>query len=147
MEVILREAVDALGRVGDVVNVKPGYARNFLIPNRLAYVANAANKKRLEVERHALEAKQATQRSEAEQIAEKIQAVTLTISKEAGEENKLYGSVTAHDVAVGLAEAGITVDRKKIDFSDAIRSLGEFEVDIRINSGVTAKCKLNVVKA
>ncbi len=147
MEVILRENIAALGEVGEIVKVKSGYARNYLIPNRLAYMATEGNKKRLEAERAALEAKQAQQKAEAEALAKQIEALTLSITKEAGEEDKLYGSVTTADVEEVIQQQGVKVDRKMISFSDAIRTLGEHPVDVRVYSGVVAKCKINVVKA
>lgn len=147
MEVILRESIAALGQVGDIVKVKAGYARNYLIPKRLAYLASEANKKRLEAERSALEVKQAAQKTEAEKLVAQIEAVALTIQKESGEEDKLYGSVTAHDIEDALLKEGVTVDRKMINFSESIRSLGEHAVEVRVYAGVTATCKVTVVKA
>ncbi len=146
MEVILRESIAALGQVGDIVKVKAGYARNYLIPKRLAYLASEANKKRLEAERSALEAKQATQKTEAEKLVAQIEAVALTVQKEAGEEDKLYGSVTSHDIEEALKKEGVTVDRKMINFSESIRSLGEHTVEVRVYAGVSATCKVSVVK-
>ena len=146
MEVILRESITALGSVGDVVKVKPGYARNYLIPKRLAYQATEANKKRIEAERAALEAKEAKHRSTAEEFVAKIEALTLTITKEAGEEDKLFGSVTAADVDACLKQEGIEIDRKMINFSESIRTLGEHSVEISVYAGVTAKCQIQVVK-
>lgn len=146
MEVILRESIAALGKVGDVVKVKKGYASNYLIPKRLAYTATEANKKRLELEREALEAKQTDQRAVAEKLAEKIEALSLTISKEATEEGKLYGSVTAADIDHALEKEGIQVDRKMITFHEIIRTIGEHEVEIRVYEGLAAKCRVTVNK-
>lgn len=144
MEVILRENITALGKIGDIVRVKDGYARNFLFPQRLAYQASEANKKRLEAERKALEAKEDGLRSQAEQLAEQIERVVVTITKEVSEEDKLYGSVTASDIADELEKQGVTVDRRTVSLGNPIKTTGEHEVKIRIHADVAAKCKVIV---
>ena len=147
MEVILRESIASLGNVGEIVKVKTGYARNYLIPKRLAYQATDANRKRLEAERAALEAKETQHHEAAAALAAKVEAVTLSIAKEAGEEDKLFGSVTSSDVDEALKKEGIEIDRKMITFHEAIRTLGEHEVEVRVHAGVSAKCKLQVVRS
>lgn len=147
MEVILRENIAALGEVGDVVKVKDGYARNYLIPKRFAYIANETNRKRLEAEREALEAKQVRQKDTAHRLAAQIEALIVAIAKEAGEEDKLFGSVTAADVERALHKEGVTVDRKMITFHDPIRTLGDYVVDVRVYAGIVAKLRISVVKA
>jgi len=144
MEVILRENVTALGKVGEVVKVKRGYAQNYLLPKRLAYLATDANKKRLEAERQALESKEATRLQEAEQLKAKLEAVTVNVAKQAGEEDKLYGSVTATDIEHALAEKDLSVDRKAVAFGEAIKTLGEHEVHIHVYAEVVATLKVNV---
>lgn len=147
MEVILRENISSLGQVGDVVKVKDGYARNYLLPKRLAYLANEANKKRFEAERRVLEAKQLEQRAAAGLLTEKINAVTVTIAKQAGEEDKLYGSVNAGDIVAALEKEGVHVDRKMISFGDVIKALGDYTVEIHLYADVVASCKVHVVRA
>lgn len=147
MEVILRENITSLGKVGDVVKVKRGYAQNYLFPKRLAYLASESNKKRLEAERQALEAKEATRLQEAEQLKSKIEAITVSLAKQAGEEEKLYGSVTATDIERALGEKGLSVDRKMIAFGEAIKTLGEHDVHIHVYADVVATLKVNVTAA
>ena len=144
MEVILRENITSLGKVGDVVKVKRGYAQNYLFPKQLAYLASETNKKRLEAERQALEAKEAKRLQEAEQLKAQIEAITVSLAKQAGEEGKLYGSVTATDLEHALTEKGIHVDRKMIAFGEAIKSLGEHEVHVHVYADVVATLKVNV---
>lgn len=147
MEVILRENITSLGKVGDVVKVKKGYAQNYLLPNRLAYLATDTNKKRLEAERQALEAKEAKRLQEAELMKSKIEAVTVSMAKQVGEEDKLYGSVTAADIEKALAQQDIPVDRKMIAFGEAIKTVGEHEVHIHVYADVVATLKVNVTAA
>lgn len=146
MEVILRENISSLGQVGDLVRVKDGYARNFLLPKRLAYMATEANKKRFEAERKMLEIKQAEKREAAQKIADKISTLTVTITKQAGEEDKLYGSVNAGDITDVLEKEGIHIDRKMVSFSHPIKVLGDHTVDIHLHSDVVTPCKVHIVK-
>lgn len=146
MEVILRENIASLGKVGQVIKVKDGYARNYLLPQRLAYQASEANRKHFETERKKLEAQQAEKRSVAVALSEKIQALTLTINKQAGEEDKLYGSVNAGDIAAALHEAGVEVDRRMITFANVIKTLGEHHVEIHLYSDVVARLSVHVVR-
>ncbi|OIN99294.1 MAG: 50S ribosomal protein L9 [Desulfovibrionaceae bacterium CG1_02_65_16] len=146
MKLILRADVDALGRLGDIVAVKPGFGRNYLIPQGLAMVATEANLKQFELERKKLAVQADGLRAEATSLAEKIAAAIVVIPVRVGEGDKLYGSVTAQNVADALAEQGIDIDRRKIEMPDAIRALGDFEVDIRLHPDVHGELKLRVIK-
>ena len=145
MQVILREDVPHLGEVGDVVKVKPGYARNYLLPRGLAVMANARQLKRLEHERRVIEARVAKARAGAEGEAAKLSKVELTISKAAGENDKLFGSVTAMEIEALLRERGFEVDRRKILLDENIKQLGDFEVDIKLHRDVRATILVRVV--
>lgn len=144
MELILKETIDTLGEEGDVVKVKPGYARNYLIPRSMAVIANASNKAMLEREKSTIEARKAKQRDEAEAISRKISGVTVIIEQHAGEEDKLFGSVTSADIAEKLAEVGITVDRKKILLDEPIKTLGKTVVPIKVGYQVTAEVTVDI---
>ncbi|MDR3641132.1 MAG: 50S ribosomal protein L9 [Humidesulfovibrio sp.] len=146
MKLILRADVDTLGRLGDIVAVKPGFGRNYLIPQGLAMKATDANLKQFELERKKLAAQADGLRSEATGLAAKIAAATVVITVRVGEGDKLYGSVTAQNVADALAEQGINIDRRKIEMPEAIRALGDFEVDIRLHPDVHGELKLRVIK-
>ena len=146
MKLILRADVDTLGRLGDIVAVKPGFGRNYLIPQGLAMIATEANLKQFELERKKLAAQADALRAEATGLADKIAAATVVITVRVGEGDKLYGSVTAQNVADALAEQGIEIDRRKIELPEAIRSLGEFELDVHLHPGVTGTLKLRVIK-
>jgi large subunit ribosomal protein L9 len=145
MELILREDVKSLGKAGELVRVKPGYARNFLLPRGLAYEATEGNKKRIAGETRARAARQATEKTEAEATAAKLGALTLTLSGKAGEEGKLFGSVTAQDVADVLARAGLPVDRRRIELEHPIKTLGPHTVAVRLHSDVHAEVRLTVI--
>jgi large subunit ribosomal protein L9 len=145
MELILREDVKSLGKAGELVRVKPGYARNFLLPRGLAYEATEGNKKRIAGETRALTARQATEKSQAEATAAELGALTLTLSGKAGEEGKLFGSVTAQDVADALARAGHPVDRRRIELEHPIKTLGPHTVAVRLHSDVHAEVRLTVI--
>lgn len=146
MKLILRADVDSLGRLGDIVAVKPGFGRNYLIPQGLAMKATEANQKQFDLERKKLAAQADGLRAEATDLAARIAAAVVAIPVRVGEGDKLYGSVTAQNVADALAEQGIEIDRRKIDMPDAIRALGEFEVDIRLHPDVHGQLKLRVIK-
>jgi large subunit ribosomal protein L9 len=146
MKLILRADVDALGRLGDIVAVKPGFGRNYLIPQGLAMMATDANLKQFELERKKLAGKADTLRAEATDLAAKIAAATVAITVRVGEGDKLYGSVTAANIADALLEQGIEIDRRKIEMPDAIRSLGEYDVEIRLHPDVKGELKLRVIK-
>ena len=145
MEVILREDVRSLGKAGELVKVRPGYARNYLLPQGLAYEATEGNRKRIEAESKARAARVATDRAEAETLAAALGQVTLTLSRKAGEGDRLFGSITAQDIAEGLAKAGHTVDRRRIELGQPIKSLGEHRVTVRLPAEVHAEVRITVV--
>lgn len=146
MEIILRADVQHLGKVGEVVKVKDGYARNYLLPKGLAYPATEANKKRITYEGERLAKQQAAEKSAAETEATRLAEVHLTFAAKVGEEDKLYGSVTASDIQRKLEEMGIHVDKRKIDLPEPIRELGDFNVGIKIHPEVRPEVRVTVVK-
>ena len=146
MKLILKETIDSLGVRGKIVNVKPGYARNFLIPEGLAVPATNANIQQLENERHIIEASLIRERDLAEEVARKIESITCTIHAKAGEGDRLYGSVTNMDIAEDLLKQGIEIDRKKIILDEPIKSLGEAKVTVKLHPEVVAELTVNVVK-
>jgi large subunit ribosomal protein L9 len=145
IELILREDVKSLGKAGELVRVRPGYARNFLLPKGLAYEATEGNKKRIAGETRARTTRQASEKTEAEGLAGRLGALTLTLHGKAGEEGKLFGSVTAQDIAEALERAGHTVDRRKIELGHPIKTLGAHTVVIRVHPDVHAEVRLTVV--
>jgi len=146
MKLILRADVDALGRLGDIVTVKPGYGRNYLIPQGLAKPATKANLKAFELERRKLQEKADSLRAQAQGVAEKIAATPVEIEVRVGEGDKLYGSVTAINIAEAMEAAGIEIDRRKIILEDPIRSLGEFDIEIKLHPDVRGELKLTVAR-
>lgn len=146
MKLILRADVDNLGRLGDIVSVKPGYGRNYLIPQGLAMQASKANLKQFELERNRLQKAMDEIRAQSQSLADKINAVVLTIPVRVGEGGKLYGSVTSANLSEQLAEQGVELDRKKIDLDEPIRSLGEYAVPVKLLQDVTAEIKVQVVR-
>jgi large subunit ribosomal protein L9 len=144
MEVILREDIDKLGARGQVVKVAPGYARNFLLPKRLAVAATDSNKKIVEQERHAHLRKEAKLKGEAEELAKLVGSLTVTITRKAGENDQLFGSVTAADIADALSAQKYVVERRKIQLEEPIRTLGEHKVPVRLHRDVTAEITVNV---
>ena len=146
MEIILRADVQHLGKIGEVVKVKDGYARNYLLPNGLAYPATEANKKKIAYEGERLVKQQAAEKSAAETEATRLADVKLTFEVKVGEEEKLYGSVTASDIQRKLEELGIKVDKRKIDLAEPIRELGEYKVGIKIHPEVRPEVRVTVVK-
>ena len=146
IQVILKENIEKLGKAGDLVKVKPGYARNFLIPRALAFPATRGNITRIEHERKTIVAHAAKTRKDAEAVGERLSAITIKIAKSVGEADKLYGSVTAKEIAEALAKAGFAIDRKTIEIPTAIKSLGEFTLSAKLGSGVSASFKLVVEK-
>ncbi|KAB1443440.1 50S ribosomal protein L9 [Pseudodesulfovibrio senegalensis] len=146
MKLILRADVDSLGRLGDVVTVKAGYGRNYLVPQGLAMPASKANVKQFELERKKLQVKADALRAVAQELAEKVAATPVSIAVRVGEGDKLYGAVTAANIADAMAEAGVEIDRRKILLSDPIRSLGEFDIEIKLHPEVRGELKLAVVK-
>jgi len=145
MEVILKETIDTLGEEGDIVKVKDGYARNYLIPKNKAVAATKSNIAVLEKQKAAIEARKAALRKEAEAIAEKINATVITIEQRTGDDGKLYGSVTSSDIAARLEEAGIAIDRKKIVLDEPIKTLGTHKVPVKVAYQVTAQVSVEVV--
>lgn len=146
MDVILREDIETLGRRGQVVKVAPGYARNFLLPNRLAVAATESNKKIVEQERQAALRREAKEKGSAEELAKLLSTVTLTTVQKAGEQDTLFGSVTAKDVCELLEKAGYTIDRRKIVLDAPIKTLGEHKVAIRLFRDVAAHVTVQVNK-
>jgi large subunit ribosomal protein L9 len=147
MEVILREDIEKLGNRGQVVKVAPGYARNFLLPKRLAVPATEGNKKIVEQERQAHVRRDAKQKDEAADLGKQLAGVTITIAQKAGENDQLFGSVTSKDVADALAAKDFTaVDRRKIQLDDPIKQLGEYKVPVRLHKDVTVEITVVVTK-
>lgn len=145
MELILREDVPKLGRRGDVVQVRDGYGRNFLLPKKLAMPANAGNRKVVEQMKVAAVRREASEKGEAEQLAKLLASVTVSIARKAGETGTLFGSVTSLDVAEALEQAGYQIDRRKIEMEDPLKQLGEFQVPVRLHREVTASVAVHVV--
>ncbi|QGY40608.1 50S ribosomal protein L9 [Pseudodesulfovibrio cashew] len=146
MKLILRADVDALGRLGDIVTVKPGFGRNYLIPQGLAKPATNANLKAFELERRKLQEQADSLRAQAEGMAAKIAATPVEIEVRVGEGDKLYGSVTTANIGDAMEAAGIDIDRRKILLAEPIRSLGEFEIEIKLHPDVRGELKLAVVR-
>jgi len=145
MEVILREHVDNLGSRGDVVKVAAGYARNYLLPRNLALAVTESNKRQIERERKLAEARDAEEKSGAEAVAQRVMALDIEIARRVGENDTMYGSVTSADIAAALAAKGFEVDKRKIQLGDAIKSLGEHTVAVKVHREVTAQVKVKVV--
>ncbi|WP_207259844.1 50S ribosomal protein L9 [Desulfovibrio sp. Huiquan2017] len=146
MKLILRADVDALGRLGDIVTVKPGYGRNYLIPQGLAKPATTANLKAFELERRKLQEQADSLRAQAEGLAARIAAAPVEIEVRVGDGDKLYGSVTTTNIGDAMEAAGIEIDRRKIILAEPIRSLGEYEIEIRLHPDVRGELKLSVVR-
>jgi large subunit ribosomal protein L9 len=146
MEVILREDVEKLGSRGQLVKVTPGYARNFLLPKRLAVAATESNKKIVEQERQGHLRKEAKLTADATELGKMMANVTVTISQKAGENDQLFGSVTSKDIAEGLEKQGYTIERRKIALDEPIKTLGEFKVPLRLHKDVTTDITVQVVK-
>jgi large subunit ribosomal protein L9 len=145
IEVILREDIKTLGRAGEMVRVKPGYARNYLLPQGLAYEATEGNKKRIAAETRVRATRNQAERAEAERFATTLAGVTLPLSGKAGEEGKLFGSITSQDIADALSRAGHTVDRRRIELEHPIKAVGEHTVTIRLHPEVHAELRVSVV--
>lgn len=146
MQVILRDDLGNLGKSGEVVNVKPGYARNFLFPRGLAIKATASDVARVEHEKRVIAARTAKLAKEAQAEADRLSQVSVSISRAVGEEEKLYGSVTSRDIAEALHAQGVTIDSKKIHLEEPIKSLGLTEVQVKLGRGFNATIKVWVVK-
>ncbi len=146
MDVILRQDVDNLGSAGDLVTVKDGYGRNYLLPRGLAYLASDANRRRIEGEAKQRVKKAGAQLESARELAERLEAVSLTFAMKAGEGDKLFGSVTAADVADRLQAEGFTVDKKAVELGEPIKALGVFKVPVRLHHEVKPEVRVWVVK-
>jgi large subunit ribosomal protein L9 len=147
MEVILRQAVEKLGQPGDVVKVSPGFARNYLLPRGIAYAATAGNLKRIAQEKARLQAAENERRGGAETIATRLETVSLTFSARVGEEGKLFGSVTASDIAEQLHAQGFDmIEKRQIDLHEPIKALGVYRVPVRLHADVKPEIKVWVIK-
>jgi large subunit ribosomal protein L9 len=145
MEVILVEEVEKLGGVGDLVAVKPGYARNFLLPRRLAVLASTNNRRRLEHEKRVASFRQAKAKAAASALAGQLTGVEVTTARKSHEENKIFGSVGASDIAEALAARGVTIDRRKIQLAEPIKQLGTYPVTVRVSRDVASEVRVNVI--
>ena len=146
MEVILREHVDNLGKRGEIVKVADGFARNYLLPRKLALPATDGNRKHVERERKIMEAREAQEKSGAEAIATRLAAVEIAIARRVGDTEQLYGSVTAADIVDLLKTKGFEVDRRKLILPEPLKALGEFDVPLKLHREVTVPLKVKVVK-
>ncbi len=147
MEVILRQAIDKLGNPGEIVNVSNGYARNYLLPRGVAYVATEGNKRRIAQERKRLEAAEESRRSSARELAQKLEQVSLTFSARVGEEGKLFGSVTSADITAQLVAQGLQVEKRQVELHEPIKALGVYRIPIRLHADVHPEIKVWVIKA
>ncbi|MFQ6114424.1 MAG: 50S ribosomal protein L9 [bacterium] len=146
MKIILRKDYEPLGKVGDIVEVKDGYARNYLIPSQIALQATPPNLKKFEEEKKSANVKELKDKRDAEQLVEKLEPVSLTATVAVGEEDKVFGAVTSQDIAELLKAKGFDIDRRKIHLEEPLKALGVYEVPIRLHSEVEAKVKVWVVK-
>jgi large subunit ribosomal protein L9 len=146
MEVILRQSIDKLGNPGDIVKVSPGYARNYLLPRGLAYEATPGNRKRIQQEKDRLESAENERRGTAQELATRLEQVSVTFSARVGEEGKLFGSVTAADIQHQLEAQGFTIERRQIDLHEPIKALGVYRVPIRLHADVKPEIKVWVIK-
>ena len=146
MEVILREEIDNLGRRGDVVKVAPGYARNYLLPKRLAVAADESNKKIVEQEKQAYLRRESKEIGDATDLAKIMGSVEVTIAQKAGENDQLFGSVTAQDITAALERAGYTIDRKKVNLAEPIKALGDYKVTVKLHREVSVELPVHVIK-
>ena len=146
MEVILKEDVAKLGHRGDVVKVAEGYGRNYLLPHKLAIEATHANKAVIEQMKASAVRKSAVEKADSEALAKQLDAVSLSFHRKAGEKDHLFGSVTSSDIADALEQKGFTIDRRKIQLTEALKSIGDFEVPIRLHRDVVSKVKVSVQK-
>ena len=144
MEIVLRATIDNLGRAGQVIKVADGYARNYLLPKKLAYVATPGNLKVIEFERQSFLRKESKQKEDAEKLQQMLDKVEITIRRKVGEHNTLYGSVTNADVAAELEKKGFQIEKRKIHMDDHIKTLGEFSIPVRLFKDVTAHINLKV---
>jgi len=146
MEVILREEIEKLGRRGDVVKVAAGYARNYLLPKRLAVAANESNKKIVEQEKQAYLRRESKEIGDANDLAKMMGSVEVTIAQKAGENDQLFGSVTAQDIVAALEKSGYTIDRKKVNLAEPIKALGDYKVTVKLHREVAVELPVHVIK-
>jgi len=146
MEVILREHVDNLGKRGEIVKVADGYARNYLLPRKLALLATDGNRKHVERERKIMETREAEEKSGAEAIAARLAAVEISIARRVGDTEQLYGSVTSADIVDFLKGKGFDVDRRKLILPEPIKAIGDYDVPLKLHREVTVPLKVKVVK-
>jgi len=145
VKIILREHVDHLGERGEIVSVAPGYARNFLLPKGLAYLATPGNIKQIEHQRRVWAARDMKDQQDAEALAARLAALDLSVTHKAGESGTLYGAVTPVEIAALLASKGIDIDRRKLEVSEPIKAIGEYGIRVRLHPKVSGKIKLHVV--
>src|SRR5262249_8676639 len=145
MEVILREHVEKLGRRGQIVKVADGYARNYLLPRKLALLATEGNKKQIEREREKFEAREAEEKKVSGAIAERLTNLEIVIARKVGETNALYGSVTSADIAAALAQQGLDIERRKLQLPEPIKQLGDFEIPIKLHREIVTHLKVKVI--
>ncbi|MEK6649919.1 MAG: 50S ribosomal protein L9 [Bacteroidota bacterium] len=146
MKIILRQDYSQLGKIGDVKDVKDGFARNFLIPRDIAYEATPSALRMLEEERKRTGRRQEKERASAEHLAAQLEKISVTLSVKVGEDDKLFGSVTSQMIADALAEKSITLDKRQIELEDTIKSLGIYDVPVKLSAGVTGKIKVWIVR-
>jgi len=146
MEVILKEDVPKLGHRGDVVKVAEGYGRNYLLPHKLAIEATQTNKAVIQQMKASAVRRSASEKADAEALSKQLEAVSLTFQRKAGEKDHLFGSVTSNDIADALEHKGFNIDRRKIQLQDPLKSLGEFEVPVRLHRDVTSRVKVVIEK-
>ena len=146
MEVILREEIEKLGRRGDVVKVAPGYARNYLLPKRLAVAATDSNKKIVEQEKQAYLRRDSKEIGDAGDLAKMMASVEVTIAQKAGDNDQLFGSVTSQDIAAALERAGYTIDRRKVNLEEPIKTLGDYKVTVKLHREVSVELPVHVIK-
>ena len=144
MKLILREDVENLGKGGELVDVKPGYGRNYLLPRGLAVTANPKNVRELEHQKAVAQAKAAKLKASAEAVAKRLADTAITLKRKVGEQDKLYGSVTAIDLVEALAALGLQIDRRSIDLAEPLKTLGDFEVPVKLHSEVVGKVKVKI---
>lgn len=147
MEVILKQDIKDLGKAGDVVEVKEGYGRNFLIPRGMAVPVDKGNLKKLKHEKKVARMKKARELEEAKQIQERLNELTVTLQAKTGEQGRLFGSITSSDIASALEKEGVTIDRRKIDLAEPLKNLGAYTIPVKVYAGVTAELKVVVESA
>jgi large subunit ribosomal protein L9 len=146
MKLILRKDIEKLGKVGDVINAKDGYARNYLIPRDIAFVANESNVKALEEEKKQVARKTEKEKKSSEALAGELEKISVTIKMKVGEDEKLFGSVTSQMIADALKEKGVNLDKRQIELEDTLKSLGIFDVNVKLAGGVAGKVKVWIVR-